>query len=98
LREHLRPKALTAQARVLAPLSAAEKEVLFDLLVRLIEANESLARPGAGRRKRAAAVSHPSKSRSVSAPRSMPPRRSSPAPRRVPAVGAGSGKSKQGRR
>jgi DNA-binding MarR family transcriptional regulator len=37
--------------RVLATLAPAEREILLDLLVRVIEANEVYARPGAGRRK-----------------------------------------------
>jgi DNA-binding MarR family transcriptional regulator len=37
-------------ARLLAPLSTAEAEVLLALLLRLVEAHEPLARPGAGRR------------------------------------------------
>lgn len=52
LRERLRPEAHKAQARMLAPLSAAEREMLLELMVRVIEANEVYARPGAGRRKR----------------------------------------------
>jgi DNA-binding MarR family transcriptional regulator len=52
LRERLRPKAHMAQARLLAPLTPAEREIFLELLVRVIDANESYARPGAGRRKR----------------------------------------------
>jgi DNA-binding MarR family transcriptional regulator len=52
LRERLRPKAHIAQARLLAPLTPAEREIFLELLVRLIDANEAYARPGAGRRKR----------------------------------------------
>jgi MarR family transcriptional regulator, temperature-dependent positive regulator of motility len=51
LRKRLRPRLLAAQERLLAPLSTAEREVLVDLLVRVIEANDSYARPGNGRRK-----------------------------------------------
>ena len=43
---------LAAQARALAPLKADERGLLLDLLTRLIAANGSHARPGAGRRKR----------------------------------------------
>jgi DNA-binding MarR family transcriptional regulator len=50
LRRGLQPKLLAAQARMLAPLSTKERETLIDLLVRVIEANEAHARPGAGRR------------------------------------------------
>ena len=49
-RQQVRPKLLAAQARVLAPLNDGERDQLIELLVRLIEANEVEARPGAGRR------------------------------------------------
>jgi hypothetical protein len=42
---------LSAQERLLAPLSKAERAALLDMLVRVIEANDSYARPGNGRRK-----------------------------------------------
>jgi len=48
----LHPKALEGQEQVLEVLDPAEREVLLDLLARVIEANPELARPGAGRRKR----------------------------------------------
>jgi DNA-binding MarR family transcriptional regulator len=51
LRERLRPKAHLVQANLLATLIPAERETLLELLVRVIEANETYARPGAGRRK-----------------------------------------------
>jgi MarR family transcriptional regulator, temperature-dependent positive regulator of motility len=51
LRRRLRPSLLSAQARLLAPLSKAECTALLDMLVRVIEANDSYARPGNGRRK-----------------------------------------------
>jgi hypothetical protein len=47
----LRPAALAAQERLLAPLDADERIALLDMLVRIIEANDSYARPGNGRRK-----------------------------------------------
>jgi DNA-binding MarR family transcriptional regulator len=50
-RDRLRPKAGVAQARILAPLAPAERELLLDMLVRIIDANEAYARPGASRRK-----------------------------------------------
>jgi MarR family transcriptional regulator, temperature-dependent positive regulator of motility len=50
LRCQMRPKMLSGQARVLAPLASKERELLMDLLTRVIEANEAYARPGAGRR------------------------------------------------
>ena len=43
---------LAAQARALAPLAPDERELLLDLLTRLVAANGVHARPGAGRRKR----------------------------------------------
>jgi DNA-binding MarR family transcriptional regulator len=48
----LHPKAIERQHQVLDVLDPAERDVLLDLLVRVIEANRELARPGAGRRKR----------------------------------------------
>ena len=48
----VRPKAIERQQQVLDVLDPAEREVLLDLLVRVIEANPDLARPGTGRRKR----------------------------------------------
>jgi DNA-binding MarR family transcriptional regulator len=51
LRERLRPKAHLVQAKLLAALTPTEREILLELLVRVIEANEVHARPGAGRRK-----------------------------------------------
>jgi DNA-binding MarR family transcriptional regulator len=48
----LRPKTSAANERVLAPLASRERELLLDLLIRVIEGNRDHARPGAGRRKR----------------------------------------------
>jgi DNA-binding MarR family transcriptional regulator len=48
----LRPANLAANARILEPLAPRERELLLDLLLRVIEANGAYARPGAGRRKR----------------------------------------------
>lgn len=48
----LHPQALARQEQVLAVLPAAERELLLDLLLRVVEENRHLARPGAGRRKR----------------------------------------------
>ena len=51
LRRRLRPSLLAAQERLLAPLSKTERAALLDMLVRVIEANDSYAVPGNGRRK-----------------------------------------------
>jgi len=51
LRRRLRPKLLAAQARVLAVLKPAEQDQLIDLLTRVVEANATYVRPGAGRRR-----------------------------------------------
>ena len=51
LRNRLRPSLVAAQERLLAPLSRTERSALIDMLVRVIEANDSYARPGNGRRK-----------------------------------------------
>jgi DNA-binding MarR family transcriptional regulator len=48
----LHPRAIELQEKVLDVLDPAERDVLLGLLVRVIEANRDLARPGAGRRKR----------------------------------------------
>ena len=46
------PKALAAQERILQVLTAAERRAFIDMLVRVIDANQSYVGPGAGRRKR----------------------------------------------
>jgi DNA-binding MarR family transcriptional regulator len=51
LRERLYPVGRTAEARILSPLTARERETLIALLVRVVSANEEFARPGGGRRK-----------------------------------------------
>jgi hypothetical protein len=62
LRRRLRPSLLSAQERLLAPLSKAERAALLNMLVRVIEANDSYARPGNGRRKpRRKSVSKPAR-------------------------------------
>ena len=48
----LRPKTSAVNARVLAPLAPAQRELFLDFLIRLIEGNRAHSRPGAGRRKR----------------------------------------------
>jgi DNA-binding MarR family transcriptional regulator len=60
LRERLRPKAHLVQARLLGTLTPTEREILLELLVRVIEANESYAKPGAGRRKPTSSKTRPS--------------------------------------
>jgi DNA-binding MarR family transcriptional regulator len=52
LYDRLRPKVFEAQQRLLTLLAPDEREQLLDLLVRVIEGNRALARPGTGRRKR----------------------------------------------
>jgi MarR family transcriptional regulator, temperature-dependent positive regulator of motility len=51
LRRRLRPPALAAQERIMAPLTAAEQKLFLALLTRIVEGNESYARPGNGRRR-----------------------------------------------
>lgn len=51
LRERLVPRALVSQQRLLSALSPADRERFIDLLDRVVSANESYVRPGAGRRK-----------------------------------------------
>jgi MarR family transcriptional regulator, lower aerobic nicotinate degradation pathway regulator len=52
LRARLYPAVRAGQMRVLAILAPHERELLLDLLVRVLKANHHLARPGADRRKR----------------------------------------------
>ena len=47
-----RPSFNAGQQKILEVLRPKERELLFDLLVRIVEGNRLLARPGAGRRKR----------------------------------------------
>jgi len=47
-----RPRFNAGQQQILAVLRPAEREQLLELLVRVVEGNRVLARPGAGRRKR----------------------------------------------
>ena len=64
--DRLRGKNTAANARVLDPLTAKERELLFDLLIRVIKQNTAYARPGAGRRKRRASQSGSGQGRSSS--------------------------------
>ena len=57
----LRVKAANANDRVLEPLAPHERELLLDLLIRVIEGNWAHARPGGGRRKRGSQQSSTSK-------------------------------------
>jgi MarR family transcriptional regulator, lower aerobic nicotinate degradation pathway regulator len=57
LHRRLYPKATAGQQQILAALKPKERELLLDLLVRVIESNFALARPGSGRRKRGSATS-----------------------------------------
>jgi DNA-binding MarR family transcriptional regulator len=50
--DRLREQNAAANERVLDPLTAKERELLFDMLIRVIKQNTVYARPGAGRRKR----------------------------------------------
>ena len=50
--DRIRSVAIETQQQILACLTAAEKETLFALLVRVIQANEKLAHPGLSRRRR----------------------------------------------
>jgi MarR family transcriptional regulator, lower aerobic nicotinate degradation pathway regulator len=47
----LRAPVVARQIALLATLSTKEQELFLDLLMRVVEANHTLARPGAGRRK-----------------------------------------------
>jgi DNA-binding MarR family transcriptional regulator len=47
----LRSPVVARQMSILSPLSHQERELFLDFLVRVVEANRRLARPGAGRRK-----------------------------------------------
>lgn len=51
LRRRLRPRALASQERLLSCLNEKERNVFLGLLTRVVDANESYIRPGAGRRK-----------------------------------------------
>jgi DNA-binding MarR family transcriptional regulator len=59
--DRLRSKNAAANERVLDPLTPHERELLFDMLIRVIQQNTAYARPGAGRRKRRSRQSRPDK-------------------------------------
>jgi DNA-binding MarR family transcriptional regulator len=52
----LRVKSRVANAKVLAPLAPHERELVLDMLIRIIQGNWAHARPGGGRRKRGSAT------------------------------------------
>jgi DNA-binding MarR family transcriptional regulator len=52
LHRRLRPANRAATDRILEPLAPHERELLVDMLIRIIGANGAHARPGSGRRKR----------------------------------------------
>ena len=52
LHDRVNPKVAAGRRRMLSVLKPDERESLLDLLVRFVEGNRILARPGAGRRKR----------------------------------------------
>ncbi len=64
--DRLRKKNAAANARVLDPLTAKERKLLFDMLIRVIKQNTAYARPGAGRRKRRLNQSRPDKNEGAS--------------------------------
>lgn len=66
VRARLQPLARAAQMRVIAPLSPHERELLLDLLVRVIRANRMQARRDAGRRGRATQSLSASRGRALS--------------------------------
>jgi DNA-binding MarR family transcriptional regulator len=55
--DRIRPAAIKVQQRILACLTATEREMLIALLIRVLQANENLARPGLSRRNRRIASS-----------------------------------------
>jgi DNA-binding MarR family transcriptional regulator len=50
-RARVRPRVLECQTRILSVLEPAEREMLLDLLIRVVTTNEAYMRPGAARRK-----------------------------------------------
>ena len=64
--DRLRKQNAAANERVLDPLTAKERELLFDMLIRVIKQNTAYARPGAGRRKRRANQTRSGKDQSSS--------------------------------
>jgi DNA-binding MarR family transcriptional regulator len=52
LHQHLAPIVRRGQDKLLSGLSVAERDAFIQMLIRVINANEVLARPGTGRKKR----------------------------------------------
>jgi DNA-binding MarR family transcriptional regulator len=52
LHARVQPRTFAGQQRILSVLAPDQREILLDLLVRVIEGNRVLARPGSARRKR----------------------------------------------
>ncbi len=65
--DQLRDKNAATNERVLDPLTPQEREILFDLLIRIIRQNKAYARPGTGRRKRRPNQARFDKNKGVSA-------------------------------
>jgi DNA-binding MarR family transcriptional regulator len=65
LRARLQPASIASQMRVFASLTPHERELLLDLLVRVVESNSNLARSRAGGRKRGSHQSKANKSRQL---------------------------------
>src|SRR5580692_13030474 len=64
--DRLRKKNAAANERVLDPLTAKERELFLDMLIRVIKRNTAYARPGAGRRKRRPNQSRPGEDQGTS--------------------------------
>jgi DNA-binding MarR family transcriptional regulator len=65
--DRLRNTNAAANEHVLDPLTPHERELLFDMLIRVIQQNTAYARPGAGRRKRRPNQSRPDRDARLSA-------------------------------
>jgi DNA-binding MarR family transcriptional regulator len=64
--DRLRRNNAAANERVLDPLTAKERELFLDMLIRVIKRNTAYARPGAGRRKRRPNQSRPGEDQGTS--------------------------------
>src|SRR5205085_12465551 len=72
LRGRVHPAQIAGQWRILGTLVPRERELLLDLLVRIVTANSALARPGSGRRKRGSRQTPDGKSRPSANKRGRP--------------------------